>query len=578
MSNPPPHWPPSDQQKPQVYCYDPNQRPMYHPQNPNMVYQNQLTQGYSQQPQPIIYTMAPGDGEPPSIPQPPPPPPPPNPIFPGFPNQPWAQPLMYPQQQLLWQYQQPPPQAALPIYHRTYPPYLPQPEGHPAAPAKSDAYPPAADAVQRIPSSPTKGAGKLSETDKSRAAATDSRSKNLGRTFKAPESSQLHRFTQKQYVARLVVTDRLGRQFLGPDDWDTFPIDGSDGEKRGWMQQHGFYVCCVECKVLNRDCSHTYPCSDCKANGQKCRLVRPGHTEDTCRFGMTCEEPHSDYLDFLDAFLEVPPDFIRYWEFPKYLTRSQAHGCQRHGKPCHVHQMPGKGIALPISKNNPNGYKTEYPPEWICEEFKPPVYQKKKTEIDTYYQHQSNRSIPAKSTAPLPPASNTGGQPMAMSAKETEEMCDTLPVPDHLNKVYDGDTRAWLRAEPTAVRAAWRKYKSSRSANNQFGRLTDIGNGLPAKAPPHRSVLSPLQPQVASILHAGDASLATQHKHASDTYFQRNAEEKEETKKNARPSEQTEIRETSFRRGDRGRPRSLSSSSDEFRFAEGRKKKMMKKK
>ncbi|KAI6887261.1 hypothetical protein KC360_g1618 [Hortaea werneckii] len=579
MSYPPPQRPPSDQQQPPIYHYDPNLPPMYRPQNPNMVYQNQPTQGHSQQPQPMIYTITSGGGGPPSIP-PPPPPPPPHPMFPEYANQYSASPLMYSQQQQQYQqYQQPPPQAALPIYHPTYPLQLPQPERHPAAPAKSDAYPSAAGAVHRSPTSPIKDAGKLSETNRFRAAATDSSSKNLGKSAKAPESSQLHHFTKQQHVAGWVVKDTLGRQFLGPDDWDSFPVDGSDSEKREWMQQHGFYVCCVECKVLNRDCSHTYPCSDCEANGQKCRLVEPGHTEEACRFGMTCEEPHIDYLDFLDAFLETPRDFIRYWEFPRYLNRSQAHGCQRNGRPCHVRQMPGKGIALPFSRKNQLGYTTEYPPKCICEEFNPPVYQKKKIEIDTYYQHQSNRFIPSKSTAPPPLASNPGNRSMAMSAKETEEMCNTLPVPDHLKSVYDGDTRAWLRAEPGAVYAAWRKFRSSRFANDQFSRLTDIGSRLPSEAPSRGSVRSPLQAQGASIWPADDPSLATQHKHVPDTYFQRKAEEEEEeARRNTSPPEQNATRSRYVQRGDRVRARSPSSSSEESRFVERRKIKKMKRK
>ncbi|RMZ14499.1 hypothetical protein D0862_02005 [Hortaea werneckii] len=362
-------------------------------------------------------------------------------------------------------------------------------------------------------------AAQRTEVGKLQTAATDFRSKNPEKSFKAPEHLQLHRFTQPQHVAGLVTKDRLGRLFLGPDDWETFPVDGSDGEKREWMQQHGFYVCCVECKVLNRDCTHTYPCAECKANGQKCRLVEPGHTEDVCRFGMTCEEPHSDYLDFLDAYLEAPKDFVIHWEFPKYLTRSTAHGCQRNGKPCSLRQMPLKGIALPFSRTNPNGYKTDYPPKWICDEFNPPVYQKKKKEIDAYHQHQSERSVPPKSTAPPPPASNAGGQPVTMSAKETEEMCNTLPVPDHLKKVYDGDTRAWLRADPGAVHAAWRKFKSRRAASNPYGRLTDIGSRLPSKTASPRPELNPQQAAAANRWNSMATGFAAEVQRVSDNYF-----------------------------------------------------------
>ncbi|KAI6842468.1 hypothetical protein KC340_g1688 [Hortaea werneckii] len=409
-----------------------------------MTYPNQPSQGYTQRLQPMEYHyISVGGGASPS--QQPLPPPSPGPVlpqdagqYPGqYPPQVPTQFSMYaPQQQL--QYQRPPmqPQALLPNYFPAYSTkHATQPPGYPTAHAKPDPYPPAAGATPTTrrsgvnadvkpvgtsgrldstgrglsnqwqePQSPVNnkhadiGAIQKKQATKSKrldigellAAAAEFRSNNHDKPFIAPGSSQLHSFTrQQQHVTGLVMLDLLGRLYLSPDDWDHFPFNSSDEGKREWMQQHGFYVCCVECKALTeQELSPHLPLL--QLADLKCRLVKPGHAEETCRFGMTCEEPHSDYLIFLDALLQIPAESIAYWEFPKSLDRMQTHGCQaRNGKPCHALQMPMKGIALPLASNNPNGYKTQYPPKWICEEFKPPIYQKMKAEIDSFHEHRS---------------------------------------------------------------------------------------------------------------------------------------------------------------------------------------------
>ncbi|GAB1727044.1 hypothetical protein NU195Hw_g3897t1 [Hortaea werneckii] len=201
--------------------------------------------------------------------------------------------------------------------------------------------------------------------------ADEFRARFPGRTYIAPESSQLHSFTLRQHRKRLGGTDQLGRRYLNATDWETFPKNGTKEEQKEWMERHGFYVCCAECKALRRDCSHTYPCSDCRSNGRQCRLAFPGHDHDICRYGMTCEEPHDEYFAFLDFCLKIPKNTINFWEFPSKLFRQIEHGCQdRNGAPCHVRQMPMRGIALPFSADNPYGY-TGRPPRWICEQFRP---------------------------------------------------------------------------------------------------------------------------------------------------------------------------------------------------------------
>lgn len=201
--------------------------------------------------------------------------------------------------------------------------------------------------------------------------ADEFRARFPGRTYIAPESSQLHSFTLRQHRKRLVGTDQLGRRYLNATDWETFPNNGTKEEQREWMERHGFYVCCVECKALRRDCSHTYPCSDCRSNGRQRRIAHPGHDHGICRYGMTCEEPHDEYFAFLDFCLKIPKNTINFWEFPSKLFRQIEHGCQdRNGVPCHVRQMPMRGIALPYSADNPYGY-TGRPPRWICEQFRP---------------------------------------------------------------------------------------------------------------------------------------------------------------------------------------------------------------
>ncbi|RMY50191.1 hypothetical protein D0865_07050 [Hortaea werneckii] len=187
----------------------------------------------------------------------------------------------------------------------------------------------------------------------------------------AAESWQLHSFTQQQHKERLVDLDQFGRRYLNATDWTTFPENGRKIEQREWMERHGFYVCCVGCRALKRDCSHTYPCSDCRSNGRQCRLAHPGHGRDICRFGMICEEPHDEYFAFLESCLNIPKNAINFWEFPSKLFRQTEHGCQdRNGAPCHARQMPMRGIALPYEADNPFGY-TGLPPRWICEEFRP---------------------------------------------------------------------------------------------------------------------------------------------------------------------------------------------------------------
>ncbi|KAI7089002.1 hypothetical protein KC356_g2825 [Hortaea werneckii] len=201
--------------------------------------------------------------------------------------------------------------------------------------------------------------------------ADEFRARFPGRTYTAPESSQLHRFTVRQHRRRLIGVDQLGRRYLNATDWETFPENARKEEQREWMERHGFYVCCAECKALRRDCSHTYPCSDCRSNGRQCRLAHTGHGQGICRYGMTCEEPHDEYFAFLDFCLGIPKNTINFWEFPNKLFRQTEHGCQdRNGAPCHVRQMPMRGIALPYSANNPYGY-TGGPPRWICEQFRP---------------------------------------------------------------------------------------------------------------------------------------------------------------------------------------------------------------
>ncbi|RMY33438.1 hypothetical protein D0866_05925 [Hortaea werneckii] len=195
--------------------------------------------------------------------------------------------------------------------------------------------------------------------------ADEFRARYPGRTYIAPESWQLHKFTLRQHRRRLVSIDQLGRR-LG-----NIPENSRKDEQREWMERHGFYVCCVECKALRRDCSHTYPCSECRSNGRQCRLVHPGHDHEICRFDMTCEEPHDEYFAFLDFCLSIPKNTIKLWKFSSKLFRQTEHGCQdRNGAPCNARQMPMRGIALPYKADNPYGY-TGRPPRWICEEFRP---------------------------------------------------------------------------------------------------------------------------------------------------------------------------------------------------------------
>ncbi|KAI7335423.1 hypothetical protein KC315_g3264 [Hortaea werneckii] len=202
--------------------------------------------------------------------------------------------------------------------------------------------------------------------------ADEFRARFPGRTYIAPESWQLHKFTLRQHRKRLVGIDQLGRRYLNATDWGTFPENGRKDQQREWMERHGFYVCCVECKALRRDCSHTYPCSECRSNGRQCRLVHPGHDHEICRFDMTCEEPHDEYFAFLDFCLGIPKNTIKFWKFPSKLFRQTEHGCQdRNGAPCNARQMPMRGIALPYDADNPYGYVTRRPPRWICEQFKP---------------------------------------------------------------------------------------------------------------------------------------------------------------------------------------------------------------
>ncbi|KAI7241214.1 hypothetical protein KC330_g699 [Hortaea werneckii] len=198
--------------------------------------------------------------------------------------------------------------------------------------------------------------------------AEEFRTRFPGRTYIAPESWQLHKFTLRQHRKRLVGIDQLGRRYLNATDWETFPENGRKDEQREWMERHGFYVCCVECKALRRDYSQTYPCSECRSNGRQCRLVHPGHDHEICRFDMTCEEPHDEYFAFLDFCLSISKNTIKFWKFPSKLFRQTEHGCQdRNGAPCNARQMP---IALPYKADNPYGY-TGRPPRWICEEFRP---------------------------------------------------------------------------------------------------------------------------------------------------------------------------------------------------------------
>ncbi|KAI7498738.1 hypothetical protein KC357_g85 [Hortaea werneckii] len=376
-----PHEPSRGQQQPPIYSCNRNETPLYLHQNPNMTYPNQPSQGYTQRLQPMEYHyISVGGGASPS--QQPLPPPSPGPVlpqdagqYPGqYPPQVPTQFSMYaPQQQL--QYQRPPmqPQALLPNYFPAYSTkHATQPPGYPTAHAKPDPYPPAAGATPTTrrsgvnadvkpvgtsgrldstgrglsnqwqePQSPVNnkhadiGAIQKKQATKSKrldigellAAAAEFRSNNHDKPFIAPGSSQLHSFTrQQQHVTGLVMLDLLGRLYLSPDDWDHFPFNSSDEGKGEWMQQHGFYVCCVEL---------------------------PSRQAWTCR-----------------RDLQIPAESIAYWEFPKSLDRMQTHGCQaRNGKPCHALQMPMKGIALPFASNNPNEYKTQYPPKWICEEF-----------------------------------------------------------------------------------------------------------------------------------------------------------------------------------------------------------------
>ncbi|KAK4499007.1 hypothetical protein PRZ48_009519 [Zasmidium cellare] len=176
----------------------------------------------------------------------------------------------------------------------------------------------------------------------------------------------------------------------------TFPLDGTPAEKRTWFEEHDVHVRCTPCQVRGLKCDHdvTHPdggCSDCRATGAQCDVVRPRgpHTEDNCKYKPTCYHWH-DYARVLAKRLAQhfgydyqEPQQHRFLDAnPPLHPKRREDGSFRQMN--HMDMMPA-GFLLPASAHNLSGVKPNtLARPWMYKRWDPPFYEANRRQIEQY--------------------------------------------------------------------------------------------------------------------------------------------------------------------------------------------------